>query len=95
MRQRKMTRDEAEEIATAAFGLLAEEPERTARFLNLSGLDPGQLRQIAGTTEFHVAVLDYVRRDESLLLVLAARLGIEAERIALAERELVGAVEEF
>ena len=94
MRQRKMTRDEAEEIATAAFGLLAEEPERTARFLNLSGLNPEDLRAIAGTSEFHIAVLDYVRRDESLLLVLAARQGVDAERIALAELELAGAVDE-
>ena len=94
MRQRKITRDEAEEIATAAFGLLAEEPERTARFLNLSGLNPEDLRAIAGTSEFHIAVLDYVRRDESLLLVLAARQGVDAERIALAERELAGAVDE-
>jgi hypothetical protein len=95
MRLRKMTKDEAEEIATAGFGVLAEEPERTARFLNLSGLDPGQLRSIAGTTEFHLAVLEYVRRDESLLLVLAARLGIDAARIEMAERELAGVVEEF
>jgi len=95
MRQPKMSKEEAGEIAAAGFGLLAEEPERTARFLNLSGLDPGQLRAIAGTTEFHLAVLEYIRRDESLLLVLAAQLGIDATRLELAERELAGAVEDF
>ncbi len=95
MRQRKMSKDEAEEIATAGFSLLAEEPERTARFLNLSGLDPGQLRAIAGTAEFHLAVLEYIRRDKSLLLVLAAQLGIDAGRIEQAEREFAGAVEEY
>jgi Protein of unknown function (DUF3572) len=94
MRQQKMSKDEAEEIATAGFGLLAEEPERTARFLNLSGLDPGQLRAIAGSRDFHIAVLDYIRRDESLLLVLAAQLGIDAARVAQAEHELAGGIQD-
>jgi hypothetical protein len=92
MRQPKMSVAEAEEIATAGFGLLAEDPERAARFLTLSGLDPALLRSIAGTTDFHLAVLTYIRSDESLLLVLTAQLGIDPGRIELAERLLAGPV---
>jgi hypothetical protein len=95
MRQPKMSQNEAEEIATSAFGMLAEEPERTIRFLNLSGLDPADLRHLAGTPEFQLAVLAHVRGDESLLMVLAAQLNVPPERIEAAERFLTGAVEEF
>ncbi len=91
MRQQKMTDEVAEEIAIAGFGLLAEEPERTMRFLALSGLDPANLREIAATRDFQTAVLAHIRGDESLLLVLAARLGIDANRVSEAERQLSGA----
>jgi Protein of unknown function (DUF3572) len=90
MRQHKVSLDEAEGIASAGFLLLAEEPERTSRFLSLSGLQLADLRDIAGTTDFQLAVLTYIRGDESLLLVLAARLGVDAARIGAAERLLAG-----
>ena len=90
MRLPKMNLDEAETIAAAGLTLLAEVPERAGRFLALSGLDPANLRQIASTAAFQCAVLTHIRGDESLLLVLAARLGIDASRIADAERLLSG-----
>ena len=90
LKRNPMTAEEASEVALAGFSALAEEPERIARFLRLSGLEPSALREMAGSPAFQAAVLGYVRSDDSLTLVLASRLGIDPMRIADAERLLSG-----
>ena len=48
----KSTRSGAEELAVAALAFVAQEPERLRRFLDLSGLDPADLRQAAAERAF-------------------------------------------
>lgn len=78
-------------LGAEALRLLAEEPERLARFMTLSGLGPADLRRLAAEPAFLGSVLSYVREDESLLLVLAAQLGVDPMAFAVAERALTGA----
>ena len=58
----------AENIAIAAFGFLASEPEYFSRFATITGIDIADVAEIAGSTEFLSAVLTYMLSDESLLL---------------------------
>ncbi|HVX92342.1 MAG TPA: DUF3572 family protein, partial [Xanthobacteraceae bacterium] len=46
-RSSSMARDAAEALAVEALTYLAGEPERLARFLDLSGIDPASIRAAA------------------------------------------------
>ena len=65
----------AAEVAIAALGFLADDPERLQRFLALSGLGPHNLRRAAADPSFLSAVLEYLAGDEPLLLEFASRQG--------------------
>jgi hypothetical protein len=77
-----MDRDAAETIALQALAFLAEDPERLARFLLASGLDPSDVRARAATPELQCAILEYLANDESQLLVFAANCQVAPESIA-------------
>jgi Protein of unknown function (DUF3572) len=84
-------KEAATELAIAALGFLAGEPERLERFLALTGLGPQSLRAAAREPSFLLGVLDHVASDETLLLAFANENGINPEdvgraRDALAER---------
>ena len=90
MRRQAVSREDAEGLAMAGLGMLAEDPARMARFFSLSGLDPSQIRELALTPAFQTAVLTHIRSDESLLLTFSANLGIEPTQVADAEALLSG-----
>ena len=85
-----MSRKGAEEMAVAALGFLASEPDRLSRFLDICGLGPHNLRAAAADPGFLAAVLDYVAGDEPLLIAFAADQGLPPERIAAARRAMEG-----
>jgi len=90
MRRPALSQDDAESIAYAGLAMMAGEPERMARFMSLSGLDPAQIRQLAATRAFQTAILAHIRGDESLLLAFAANQGIDPSQVELAEVVLSG-----
>ena len=90
MRQRTILTEEAQAIAMAGLAMLADQPERMARFLAVSGVEPAQIRGLAETADFQAAILGHIRSDESLLLVFVAQLGIEPIRVSEAEASLGG-----
>jgi len=85
-----MARSEAEAIALAAFAYVAEDVELARRFLALSGMEPGQLRQAAADPSFLAGVLDFVVAHEPVLIALAARTDRPAAEIETAQRLLAG-----
>ena len=89
-RNKAPSQSEAESLALAALGFLAEEPARLGRFLSLTGIGPDELRSAADAPETLVAVLDHLMGDESLLLVFAAENGIAAETLGAAHARLSG-----
>ena len=89
-RQKPLSRDECEEIALRGLSALAEAPERLARFLSLSGLALGDVRELAAQPAFQAAMLTHIRGDESFLLAFSSNTGIPPERIAEAEAVLSG-----
>jgi hypothetical protein len=77
-----------ESLAIAALGFLAGDPERLDRFLALTGIDPGGVREAAGQPDFLGSVLDYFLADEALLLAFAANARHRPESIAAARARL-------
>ena len=77
-------------MAVQALGYLAEEPERLARFLMLSGLDASDIRAAAAAPGFLAGVLDYLSGDEALLTDFAASIGVLPAEVARAHGQLTG-----
>jgi Protein of unknown function (DUF3572) len=63
---------------------LAEDPTRMTRFLKLTGMEPGEVRERAGTPEMLLAVLEHLSADESLLLVFTAARGVAPQSVGRA-----------
>lgn len=57
---------------------------RAARFLNLTGLDPDDLRARAASEEVAVATLGFLQDHEPDLLACAEALGVPPARLAAA-----------
>lgn len=84
-------REAAEALAIDALTFLASDEERLERFLSLSGLDAGTLREAASGPGFLPSVLAHLLGDESLLLVFAEDRRIDPARVAAAWAALGGA----
>lgn len=78
---RKVTVNEAEDVALSAFSFITSDEERLSRFLAVSGLLPDTIRSAASAPGFFAGILDYVASDEPLLLELAKELNTKPERI--------------
>ena len=89
----RLDRDEAETIALRALGFMAEDEDRLGRFMGDTGVSPDVLQQRASSPEILTAVLDFLARDEALLLMFTANADIPPEHIgpalALLDRALV------
>ena len=89
--EREFAEDMAQAVALQALAFLVEDPARRARFLALTGLAVGDLRQRVAARELHCAVLEHLAADESLLLAFSANSAIAPQRIAKALALLQGA----
>lgn len=85
---KNMTREAAEALALQGLTFLAGDGGRLSRFLALTGIDPGELRNWDGNTAIQAAVLEHLLADESLLLVFAAEAGVAPETVAPAQQLL-------
>jgi hypothetical protein len=83
-------REAAETLALQGLAFLFEDPARLLQFLKLTGLEPGEVRERAGTAELSLAVLEHLAADESLLLVFAASRDVAPDSIARAITLLEG-----
>ncbi|MGO4385997.1 DUF3572 domain-containing protein [Microvirga sp. 2YAF29] len=81
---KRLTRDEAENVALGAFAFITSDEERMGRFLAISGLQADNIRSAAAQPGFFAAILDYVAADEPLLIALAKELDTKPEHIMLA-----------
>lgn len=80
----------ASDMAIAALGYLASDPERLEKFLALSGLGPHNLRRAAADPAFLGAVLDYVVADERLLVAFSGEQGRSPTEVMRARDSLGG-----
>jgi hypothetical protein len=78
---KRVTREEAENVALGAFLFLTSDEERLSRFLAVSGLRSETIRSAASSPGFFAGILDYVVSDEPLLIALAKELNTKPEYI--------------
>jgi len=78
---KRVTREEAENVAVGAFSFITSDEERLSRFLAVSGLQPDTIRSAAASPGFFAGILDYVVSDEPLLVALAKELNAKPEHI--------------
>ncbi len=81
-------REAADQTAVAVLGWLADEPDMLGRFLALSGLEAGQLRQAVNDPDFLAGMLDFVMAHEPTLLAFCEASGTKPEDVASAWRHL-------
>jgi hypothetical protein len=80
----------AETIGVKALQFLAADPVQLHRFLDLSGLQPQELRAAAADPAFFAGLLDFLLGHEPTLLAFAGEADVAPEDVARA-REALGA----
>ena len=90
LKPKPLTKETAEALALQGLTFLAGDAARLSRFLTLTGIDPGDLRDWDGNTAIQGAVLEHLLSDESLLLVFAAEAGVGPETVAPSHMLLTG-----
>ncbi|MDR6950914.1 hypothetical protein J2X65_000257 [Ancylobacter sp. 3268] len=78
------TRQAAREVAIGVLGFMAGDPERIGAFLAESGLSPADLRGVAGSPAFHVALLDHLINRQDLLIDYATQAKIDPGHVVAA-----------
>ena len=84
LRGRTSPAADPEFIAIQALTFIAGNPDHGERFLALSGIGLGDLRQAAADPGFLRGVMDYIVSDEPLLLLVAAEAGVTPEAVVQA-----------
>jgi hypothetical protein len=80
----------AEGVAISALAYLADDAGRLGRFLTVTGINPAQIRQLAGDQAFLAAVLDHIGADERLLVAFADASAIAPSAVTRAKAALSG-----
>jgi len=79
---------DAEEIAIRALSFIAADSAILARFLDLTGWSPQTIADPNARYAILVAAVDYLMREEDLLLTFAASIGARPEDVSAAYRTL-------
>ena len=87
----KMTPAAAETLALKGLGFLANSDAPMDRFMALSGIGPGELRERAGEPEFLAAVMDFLLSDEGLLTAFCEQTSTDPKDLQAARQALPGA----
>ncbi len=74
--------ENARELALDALLFILHDDQRTAQFLNASGMSPTDLRAHAREDGTLAAVLEYLLGNESLLLIFCSHSRHEPEAVA-------------
>jgi hypothetical protein len=79
---------DASELALRALAWVLADEGRAQRFLDLTGLTPGLLRERIGSDEVQLSVLDFLCAHEPDLLAAADALAVPPAELAAARERL-------
>ena len=82
--------NDAETIALSALAATLTDERRAQRFLDLSGIDTGELRSRAADPVLLAAVLRFLEAHEPDLIEVAAAIGVKPEKLVMAREALEG-----
>jgi hypothetical protein len=80
--------ENAEALAIQALGFIAADPELMPRFLAITGIEVGSIRQAADEPGFLAGVLQFIAAHEPTLLRFAEETGTRPGDVAAALRAL-------
>ena len=83
-----MTPETAADIAISGLQFIAGDSEQLSRFVALSGVAPDEMRSMASSPEFMVAILDYFLGDDPTLIAFSASADIDPNDIQKAKYSL-------
>jgi hypothetical protein len=89
MKNRDIPAD-TEATAVAVLGWLANEPDMLSRFLALSGVQPGQLRQAVGDPAFLAGMLEFLMQHEPTLMAFCEATETKPESVVEAYHRYAG-----
>ncbi len=89
MKNRDIPAD-AEATAVAVLAWLANEPDMLSRFLALSGVQPGQLRQAVNDPAFLAGMLEFLMQHEPTLMAFCAATETKPESVVEAYHRYAG-----
>ncbi len=81
-------REDAEALAIRALGFVAGDPELLPRFLAITGIDAGAIREAAREPGFLAGVLQFILAHEPTLLRFAEETGTQPAAVGKALRAL-------
>ena len=85
-----MNEEQAKNVAWQALAFLVDEEDVLQRFMDLSGVDPSDLRERADDPAMLAGVLDFFLGFEPQLLQMCEATGLPAEAAAQARHFLLG-----
>ncbi|MGB5800738.1 MAG: DUF3572 domain-containing protein [Mesorhizobium sp.] len=88
MAEHTSTRGNAEALAIGALGFIAGDPELLPRFLAITGIEAGAIRQAAREPGFLAGVLQFILAHEPTLLRFAEETGTPPAAVGAALRAL-------
>jgi hypothetical protein len=80
--------NDAETIALSALAATLTDERRAQRFLDLSGIDTGELRSRAADPALLAAVLRFLEAHQPDLIEVAAAIGVKPEQLVMVREAL-------
>ena len=80
----------AEELAIKVLGWLTQDPDMMRRFLALSGIEPGSIRQAAAAPGFFAGLTGFLMNHEPTLMTFCEQNDVKAEFVAACHHKLSG-----
>ncbi|HET6940551.1 MAG TPA: DUF3572 family protein [Sphingomicrobium sp.] len=85
---RARSTNDAEALALSALAATLTDERRAQRFLDLSGIDTGDLRRRAAEPVLLAALLRFLEAHEPDLIEVAVAIGVKPEELVAAREEL-------
>jgi hypothetical protein len=82
--------DEAQAMAISILGWITSRPELLGRFMALTGVDGGSIRQAAAEPGFLAGVISFVMAHEPTLMSFCAENDVKAELVVACHHKLAG-----
>ena len=77
-------------LALSALAATLSDERRAQRFLNLTGIETGELRARAADPALLTALIAFLEAHEPDLLAVCEEIGVKAEQLVSARRQIEG-----